>query len=294
MASDFPPRSLRCGRFVLELARPLIMGVLNVTPDSFSDGGQFLDPERALQHAQRLIAEGADILDIGGESTRPGAQPVSEADELARVLPVVSVLADAGVPISVDTMKPAVMRAVLDAGASLINDINALRAPGALEAVAASNAAVCLMHMQGEPRTMQRSPHYGEVVAEVREFLRARAAAAQDAGIAHERIVIDPGFGFGKSLVHNMTLLRDLGQLAALGWPVLFGASRKSSLARITGRDAAADRIHASVAAALLAAERGASILRVHDVAATRDALSVWQAMRTACSAGPPGSGRAP
>jgi len=258
------------------------MGVLNVTPDSFSDGGAFLEPERALEHAERLIAEGADMLDIGGESTRPGAQPVSEAEELARVLPVLSVLADAAVPVSVDTMKPGVMRAVLEAGASFINDVNALRAPGALEAVAAGDAAVCLMHMKGEPRTMQVSPHYDDVVAEVGEFLGQRAAAAQDAGIARERIVIDPGFGFGKSLAHNMTLLRELGQLAALGWPVLFGASRKSSLARITGREAAGDRIHASVAAALLAAERGASILRVHDVAATRDALCVWEAVRKA------------
>jgi dihydropteroate synthase len=275
------PGRLRCGRFSLDLGRPLLMGIVNVTPDSFHDGGAFLEPARAVEHARRLIAEGADIIDVGGESTRPGAEPVSEAEELARILPVLRELRDAAVPVAVDTMKPGVMRAALAEGASMINDVNALRAAGALEAAGESQAGVCLMHMLGEPRTMQADPHYDDVVGEVRDFLGRRAAAAEAAGIARERIVVDPGFGFGKTVAHNMLLLRELGSLRALGLPVLFGASRKSSLARITGREGG-DRLHASVAAALLAAERGASILRVHDVSATRDALAVWQAMKDA------------
>jgi len=251
------------------------MGIVNVTPDSFSDGGRYHDPARAVAHARQLVEEGADLLDIGGESSRPGAQSVSAEEELRRVLPVIEALAGVGVPLSVDTVKPEVMRRAAAAGASVINDIAALQAPGALEAAAASDAAVCLMHMQGEPRTMQADPSYGDVVAEVRDFLAARVAAAQAAGIAAERIVVDPGFGFGKRLAHNLALLRQLGQFADLGACVLAGLSRKSMLGEITGRKVS-QRDTASVAAALLAARNGARILRVHDVAATKDALAVW------------------
>jgi len=269
---------LRCGRFTLSLARPLIMGVVNVTPDSFSDGGRFLDPASAIAHARRLAAEGADILDLGGESSRPGAAPVSEEEELGRVLPVLDAVQDLSRPVSIDTMKPGVMRAALEHGASMINDINALRAPGATEALAGSGAAVCLMHMQGEPRTMQQAPGYQDVVAQVKTYLAERAAAAESAGIEHDRIVLDPGFGFGKTVAHNLRLLRELAILAALGYPVLAGLSRKSTLGAITGRPAG-ERMPASIAAALLAAQRGARILRVHDVAATRDALAVLAAV---------------
>lgn len=270
---------LAAGRFRFTLERPLLMGIANVTPDSFSDSGQHATTESALAHARRLIDEGADILDIGGESSRPGAQPVSAAEELARVLPVITALRDAGVALSIDTAKPEVMRAALDAGASMVNDIEALQRPGALQAVAASNAAVCLMHMQGGPRSMQVEPRYEDVVTEVMEFLRDRARAAVEAGIRRESIVLDPGFGFGKTAAHNITLLRHFEQLSTLGFPLLAGLSRKATLGIITGR-AVGDRLHASVAAALLAAQRGASILRVHDVAATRDALAVWMAVR--------------
>jgi dihydropteroate synthase len=252
------------------------MGVVNVTPDSFSDGGRFLESGAAVAHAERLIEEGADLLDIGGESSRPGAQPVSAERELARIAPVLEALGGGPVPLSVDTVKPEVMREAIRLGAAMINDINALRSPGALAAVAASDAAICLMHMQGEPRTMQESPKYGDVVAEVRRYLAERAAVAVAAGIARERIVVDPGFGFGKTVEHNRVLLGALGALADLGYPVLAGLSRKSTLGWITGRPAD-QRMPASIAAALLAAERGARILRVHDVAATRDALAVWQ-----------------
>ena len=272
------PRALVCGRYTLPLRRPLIMGIVNVTPDSFSDGGQFLDPAQAIEHASRLVEEGADILDIGGESTRPGAQPVPVEEELARVLPVLRSVRDLPVPVSVDTLKPEVMRAALADGASMINDVNALRAPGAIDAVRASNCAVCLMHMQGEPRTMQTAPHYDDVVAEVKTFLAQRIAVCEAAGIARERIVIDPGFGFGKSGQHNLALLRGLGALRELGAAVLAGLSRKSTLGTITGRGSE-DRLAASLAAALLAVERGAAIVRVHDVAATRDALLVLRAV---------------
>ena len=254
------------------------MGVVNVTPDSFSDGGRFLDPKAAVAHAHALLDEGADILDIGAESSRPGARGVSAEEELSRLMPVLEALRDCPVPISVDTVKPEVMRAAIAAGASMINDITALRSPGALETVAASDAGVCLMHMQGEPRTMQQSPSYADVVAEVGEFLAERVAAAETAGIARERIAIDPGFGFGKTLAHNFELLANLGRFAATGLPVIAGWSRKSTLGAITGR-AADDRLAASLAAALLAVERGATIVRVHDVAATRDALAVLQAL---------------
>jgi len=254
------------------------MGVINVTPDSFSDGGRFLDPKAAVAHAKALVEEGADILDIGAESSRPGARGVGAEEELSRLMPVLEGLADCTAPVSVDTDKPEVMKAALAAGASMINDIGALRAPGALAAVAASDAAICLMHMQGEPRTMQQSPSYGDVVGEVAAFLEERAAAARGAGIARERIVVDPGFGFGKTVAHNFELLRNLDRIAALGLPVLAGWSRKSTLGAITRR-AADHRLAASLAAALLAVERGARIVRVHDVAATRDAFAVLAAL---------------
>jgi dihydropteroate synthase len=255
------------------------MGVVNVTPDSFSDGGRFIEPAAAAAHAQQLIAEGADLIDLGAESSRPGAAAVVSAEEeLRRLLPVLHALRDVAVPLSVDTVKPEVMRAVLAEGASMINDINALRAPGAQAAVAASDAAVCLMHMQGTPGTMQQQPSYGDVVAEVKAFLQERVEAARAAGIPLQRISIDPGFGFGKTLAHNLELLRRLREFAALGLPLLAGWSRKSSLGKITGRPAD-DRLAASIAAALIAAQNGAAILRVHDVAATRDALAVLEAV---------------
>ena len=254
------------------------MGIVNVTPDSFSDGGRHLLHDAALLHAQQLIEEGADILDIGGESTRPGALPVNVQQELDRIMPVIEGLRGAAVPISVDTCKPEVMRAALAAGVSMVNDVNALQHPAALAAVAASEAAVCLMHKQGNPQTMQQQPHYQDVVAEVQTFLRARIEAAQAAGIARERIVADPGFGFGKTLAHNLTLLRHLDAFAELGVPMLAGLSRKSMLGAITGQDVE-HRIHASVAAALLAVQRGASMVRVHDVRATVDALKIWNAV---------------
>jgi dihydropteroate synthase len=270
---------LQCGRFRLSLERPLIMGVVNITPDSFSDGGRFLNPAAAVAHARRLIDEGADLIDLGAESSRPGAAAVVSAEEeLRRLLPVLRGLRDAPVPVSVDTTKPEVMRAALAEGASVINDINALRAAGAIAAVAATDAFVCLMHMQGTPGTMQQHPSYDNVVAEVKAFLSERVRAVRDAGIAAERIAIDPGFGFGKTLEHNLELLRHLREFTQLGAPVLAGWSRKSSLGRITGKPAA-DRLAASVAAALIAAQNGAGILRVHDVAATRDALAVLAAV---------------
>ena len=270
---------LQCGRFRLSLHRPLIMGVVNVTPDSFSDGGRFLDPAAAIAHAHKLIEEGADLVDLGAESSRPGAAAVVSAEEeLRRLLPVLQGLRDAPVPVSVDTIKPEVMRAALAEGATMINDINALRAPGAVAAVAAADAAVCLMHMQGTPGTMQQHPSYDDVVAEVKAFLLERVRAARAAGIALERIAIDPGFGFGKTLEHNLELLRHLREFEVLGVPVLAGWSRKSSLGKITGKPAG-ERLAASVAAALIAAQNGARILRVHDVAATRDALAVLAAV---------------
>ena len=279
--SDPTRARLRCGRFELALSRPLVMGIVNVTPDSFSDGGNFLDPQLAAAHARRLIDEGADILDIGGESTRPGARQVPVDDELARVIPVVAALANAGVPVSVDTSKPEVMRAALAAGASMINDITALESNGALGLMATSDCAVCLMHMQNNPTTMQQEPVYQDVVAEVKAYLASRIEFAIAAGVARNRIVIDPGFGFGKNAAHNFSLLRDLREFAALGVPVLAGLSRKSSIGLVTRR-AVGERSYGSVAAALLAVERGADIVRVHDVAATRDALAVYAAMQDA------------
>lgn len=276
-----PHGALRLGRYTLSLARPLIMGVVNVTPDSFSDGGRFCDAQQAIAHARQLVEEGADILDIGGESTRPGASPVTESEEHRRVMPVLEALAEGPVPVSVDTRSPRLMRAALGAGAAMINDISALEAPAALEAVAATDAAVCLMHKQGEPHNMQDNPVYDDVVREVCDYLQGRIYAVLAAGIAPDRIIVDPGFGFGKTLEHNLALLRSLDRIAALGVPVLAGLSRKGMLGRITGR-ALHERIHASVAAALLAVQHGARIVRVHDVAATRDALRVWQAVAAA------------
>jgi dihydropteroate synthase len=271
---------LQCGRFQLALDRPLIMGVVNVTPDSFSDGGLFADAAQAAAHARRLIDEGADIIDIGGESTRPGAAPVALDAERRRVLPLIEALASCGVPLSVDTAKPELMREAVAAGASMVNDVNALAAPGAMEAVADSEAAVCLMHKQGDPRTMQDNPAYQDVVREVRDYLAGRVAAARAAGIARSRIAVDPGFGFGKSFEHNLALLRELGQFTGLAAALVAGLSRKSMLGQITGR-AVGDRVFASVAAALVAVRNGAHIVRVHDVSATRDALAVWQAVKT-------------
>jgi len=267
-----------CGKFQFNLARPLVMGIVNVTPDSFSDGGQYASSASGIAHALQLIAEGADILDIGGESTRPGAAVVSEQEELDRVLQVIEGLRGISIPISIDTYKPAVMRAALAAGASMVNDINALQADGALEAVAASAAGICLMHKQGAPSTMQQQPQYRDAVAEVSAFLRERIGAAVSAGITRERIVIDPGFGFGKTLAHNLDLLRELKVFEGLGAPVLAGLSRKSMLGAITGRGVN-ERAAASVAAALLAVQRGAFIVRVHDVRETVDALKIWNAV---------------
>ncbi len=270
---------LDCNGKPLDLTRPRVMGILNVTPDSFSDGGRFCDPESALRRALELQQEGADLIDVGGESTRPGAPPVGEAEELERVIPVIERLKDVvEVPISVDTSKPLVMREAVAAGAGLINDVNALRADGALETAAALQVPVCLMHMQGTPRTMQQAPSYRNVVAEVKAFLQARMAACRKAGIPSERILLDPGFGFGKRLEHNLALLRELRSLTALGRPLLVGISRKSMLGAITGREVE-ERLAAGLAATVLAVERGASLLRVHDVAATVDAVKVVQAV---------------
>ena len=272
---------LRCGKFDLSLERPLIMGIVNLTPDSFSGDGLASDATRAIVHARKLIEEGADMLDLGAESSRPGAIPASIEEEMDRLLPVLGALADCGVPLSVDTYKPEVMQAAIDHGAAMINDIFALRRPGALEVVAKSDCAVCLMHMQGEPLTMQQSPVYEDVVGEVRGFLAERVAAAMAAGIDRRRLVLDPGIGFGKMLEHNLALLAQLEETTIDGLPILAGISRKSMLGAITGRPVG-ERLAASIAAALMAARHGARILRVHDVAATRDALSVWQAVEAA------------
>lgn len=271
---------LACGRFELDLGTPKVMGIVNITPDSFSDGGAHADTDSGIAHAQRLIAEGAHILDIGGESTRPGAAEVSEADEIKRILPVIEALRETGVPLSIDTAKPAVMRAALDAGADMINDIHGFRLPGALEAVAASNCGLCAMHMQGEPRTMQQAPVYEDVVSEVKSFLRVQAQRLLDGGVARARITLDPGFGFGKTVEQNYRLLRELGSLHDLGFALLIGVSRKSMLGAVTGKPVN-DRVSASVAAALAAVARGAQIIRVHDVAASVDALKIWQAVDT-------------
>ena len=270
---------LRCGAKTLDLSRPVVMGVVNVTPDSFSDGGSFLSAEAAVAHGVRLVEEGAALVDIGGESTRPGAAPVSVEEELRRVLPVVEGLSKA-VPqaiVSVDTSKPEVIRQAVAAGAGLINDVRALGEPGALEALVASDCAVCLMHMQGDPQTMQRSPRYVDVVKEVKAYLQERVQRCRAAGVSADRILVDPGFGFGKTLEHNLELLRHLKDSSPEGLPLLVGLSRKSIVGTLTGR-AAADRVYGSVALAVMAALNGALIVRAHDVAATVDALKIVSA----------------
>jgi dihydropteroate synthase len=267
----------------LVLDRPRIVGIVNVTPDSFSDGGSFATVDEAVAHGLNLVAEGADMLDVGGESTRPGAATVDESEELVRVVPVIAALAKrTSVPISVDTSKPTVMRAAVAAGAGMVNDVRALRCAGALEAVAELDVPVCLMHMQGEPSTMQNAPHYDEVLEEVRRFLADRILACEFAGIARQRIVVDPGFGFGKAAAHNWVLLAALRRLTELGLPILVGLSRKRMIGDATGRELAAERVVGSAVAAVLAAERGADLVRVHDVAATREALAVFAEVRSA------------
>jgi dihydropteroate synthase len=274
------PSVLHCRGRVLGLEQPVVMGVLNVTPDSFSDGGRFVRLDAAVERGLRMAEEGAAIIDVGGESTRPGAQPVDLHEELRRVIPVIARLHDrTSAILSVDTSKPEVMDAAATAGAAMINDVRALREPGALEAAETSGCAVCLMHMLGEPRTMQDAPAYGDVVAEVRHFLEERVGACFRAGIPAERIVLDPGFGFGKTLAHNLELLRHLGEVSVRGLPVLAGLSRKSMVGAITGRSAD-ERAQGSVALAVVAALNGARILRVHDVAATVDALKVVAAVQ--------------
>ena len=273
-----PIATLRCGPKTLDLSRPVVMGVLNVTPDSFSDGGRFLPVEAAVAHGVRLAEEGAAIIDIGGESTRPGAAPVSVDEELRRVVPVVERLrAATQAVISVDTSKPEVIREAVAAGAGLINDVRALAEPGALEAAAASGCAVCLMHMQGDPRTMQRAPSYVDVVKEVKAFLDEHVQRCRAAGVSSDRIVVDPGFGFGKTLEHNLELLRRLRELHD-ELPVLVGLSRKSMVGTLTGRGAG-ERVHGSIALAVIAALNGARIVRAHDVAATVDALKMVAAV---------------
>ena len=269
---------LHCGRFRLSLDRPLVMGIVNLTPDSFSGDGTGLDVDHAIRHARHQIDAGADILDLGAESSRPGAIPTPEDEELRRLIPVLREITAWGVPISVDTYKPVVMRAALEAGASLINDITALGHPEAMNIVAASDCGVCLMHMSGEPGTMQHAPQYGDVVREVREFLAERVARCREAGIADNRLVLDPGFGFGKTLEHNLALFRALTATGTDELPLLVGVSRKSMLGAITGRPVD-QRVAASVAAALLGVLKGAKILRVHDVAETKDALAVLAAI---------------
>lgn len=270
---------LDCGGRRLDLNRPAVMGILNVTPDSFSDGGLFFDRNQAIAHAVRMVEEGADIIDVGGESTRPGAQPVSPQEEADRVLPVIEALARrVSVPISIDTSKPEVMRAAVAAGAGFINDVRALREPGALDTAAALGVPVCLMHMQGEPRTMQDDPQYRDVVAEVCDFLAARLAAAEAAGVPRERLLVDPGFGFGKTVEHNLELLRGLRAFTVLGAPVLVGLSRKSMIGKLLGL-AVGERLHASVALALIAVQNGARVVRVHDVKPTVEAIRMWEAV---------------
>jgi dihydropteroate synthase len=273
---------LQCGRYRLPLnravSRPLVMGILNVTPDSFSDGGRYRSLESALSHAEQMIAEGVDIIDIGGESSRPGAEPLPLEEELQRVMPLLYALRDCGKPLSVDTYKPEVMREAIAAGADMINDINGFRAPGALRVVKDSDCALCIMHMQNDPQSMQAEPHYDDVVVEVTAFLRDRVAVMEEAGIARDRLCIDPGFGFGKTVTHNLTLLKNIGQIqASLNLPLLAGMSRKSMIGALVGKPIE-ERLAGSLAAGLVAASQGVHILRVHDVAETVDALTVWQA----------------
>ena len=273
-------QTLDCNGRPLVLDRPRVMGIVNVTPDSFSDGGAHDNVDAAVAHALRLAAEGADILDVGGESTRPGAEPVGVEEELRRVIPVIERLArECPLPISVDSSKPEVMRAAVAAGAGMLNDVHALRGEDALDAAASLATPVVLMHMQGEPRSMQAEPHYEDVVSEVFRFLAERIFAAEMAGIDKKRIVVDPGFGFGKNRDHNLALLAQLRRFEELGVPVLAGLSRKKTIGELTGRSDPRERVHGSVAAHLIAAQHGARLLRVHDVAATVDALQVWNAV---------------
>ncbi|MCR4347399.1 MAG: dihydropteroate synthase [Sulfuricaulis sp.] len=270
---------LDCAGRPLDLRRPAVMGILNITPDSFSDGGVFLSPDKAIAQALRMAEAGADIIDIGGESTRPGARPVSAQEEIDRVLPVVEALhKKIPLPISIDTSKPEVMRAAVKAGAGFINDVRALREAGALEASKQLGVPVCLMHMSGEPRTMQDAPRYADVVGEVRDFLEERLGACMNAGIPAQRLVIDPGFGFGKTLEHNIELLRGLKKLQSLGAPVLVGLSRKSMIGQLLGLPVE-QRLYASVALAVMAVQQGACIVRVHDVGPTVEALRMWAAV---------------
>ena len=270
---------LQCGRFQLDLAQPKIMAIVNVTTDSFSgDGNPALDA--AIRAAERAVEEGADILDIGGESSRPGAKPVPEREELDRVVPLVEALSGLGIPLSVDTVKPAVMRESIRAGADLINDISGFRSPGALESICGAPVALCVMHMQGEPVTMQQSPQYAHVVAEVEAFLGERVRVLLERGVARDRILLDPGFGFGKTVAHNLMLLRQLERFGAGGYPLLVGMSRKSMLGAITGRDVK-ERVVAGAAAALIAVQNSARIVRTHDVGATRDVLRLWSALQS-------------
>jgi len=270
---------MRCGTQTLDLKRPVVMGVLNVTPDSFSDGGQFIDAAAAVAHGVRMVEEGAGIIDVGGESTRPGADPVSSEEEIRRVVPVIEKLrVQTNAVISVDTSKPEVMRAAAEAGAGLLNDVRAFSEPQALETAAATQCALCVMHMQGDPRTMQLAPHYEDVVKEVKAFLEERVAACRAAGVPADRIAIDPGFGFGKTFEHNLELLRHLRKLGC-EWPIIAGLSRKSFVGRITGRPPG-ERVHGSVALAMMAVLNGANIVRVHDVGPTIDALKTVVAVQ--------------
>jgi dihydropteroate synthase len=272
----------QCGRFGYDLnERPLVMGILNVTPDSFSDGGRYQGLEFAVERAERMIRDGVDIIDIGGESTRPGSPSVSVQEELARVMPAIYALRELGQPLSIDTCKPEVMREAIIAGADMINDINGFRAPGAIDAVRDADCGLCVMHMQGSPQDMQARPHYDDVVADVIAFLRERVEALEEAGIARERVTIDPGFGFGKTVEHNVILFRSMERMRSeLGLPVLAGVSRKSMIGALTGRSVE-ERLAGSVGGALAAVAQGARIVRVHDVVETVDALAVWQALTT-------------
>ena len=270
--------AFQCGRFELGLERPLVMGIVNVTPDSFSDGSHHFQTDQAIAHARLLVEQGADILDIGGESTRPGADPVPAVEELRRVLPVIEAMRHAGVPLSIDTFKPEVMRAVLDAGADMINDIYAFRQPGAIQAVAGSRCGLCIMHMQGEPKTMQQAPVYSDLLLDVQHFLHDRIDQLQQAGIDSARIVLDPGFGFGKTPEQNYQLLQQFDRIDSQGLPWLIGVSRKSMIGHVVNRPAS-ERLAGSIAGALAAVVRGAHIVRVHDVAETVDALKVWRAV---------------
>jgi len=281
---DLMPTTWRCGRFLFDFnkqKRPIVMGILNATPDSFSDGGKFRTPKDAVAQAENMIANGVDLIDIGGESTRPGAEPVGLQEELDRVLPVIEALKDCGIPLSIDTYKSEAMRQALRAGVDCVNDIWALRQDGSIDAVLENtNCGVVLMHMQRDPLTMQFNPDYTDVVAEVKQFLKERTELLISKGIASNRIAIDPGFGFGKSLEHNLKMLANFAEFSSLGLPVLAGISRKSMLGKVTGKDTN-ERVAASIAAAVMAADRGAKIVRVHDVAETVDALKLWEAVGT-------------